>query len=303
MGAPDDLIRFAWTEGWTFADLLKRLDDGLDEHKRDCPIDFYEPYPHQRKFHAMKSRIGGIIGANQCGKTTACVTDVIARCRKRYWTKHYDHPPKFYYCFPSNKVFKEVHIPEFLKWLPRKEVKKWGESPDSKTENPLIFDGGAQVSFMSYEIKDVYKWGGAVLDGVYNDEEPLQFQYFEQRMRTLRYGGFIRFALTPVEGTMWLYDLIKSDEFELITAKTEDNLVIPKEQIEARKQEFMEPDGTLSTEGLIRLMGHYILRAGQSVFSTIALERQLERIRESGLVPQNLFISELATQQPALTRR
>ena len=52
----------------------------LKERAMVRPAAYYKPTPPQRAFHTMESRAKLLRGANQIGKTTCAVLDIIWRC-------------------------------------------------------------------------------------------------------------------------------------------------------------------------------------------------------------------------------
>lgn len=225
---------------------LAALDLVLSEN----PLQAFEPHrckacgewvnPDCKKHHAPQydflaatTRIVMALAGNRFGKTTGllilmliqCVDeDVLPEHLKPFKRWNSDNAPRGTFCrlvVPSTGKIEGQFKEELQRWCPQGQLvggsldKAWRGAPSYT----LRFKNGSLIEFMSYEM-DLNKFGGVPRHVVGYDEPPPFKIRQECQYRTVDYGGFEVFAMTPLDGgnVGWIKrDIFKKRESPGIT--------------------------------------------------------------------------------------
>ena len=184
-----------------FRDLLRER----RRRKRDSPLEFYEPLPHQARFHASKARERVIIAGNRAGKTEANVVECI-RCAIGMNPHRPDMPvPNIGWVISvSNEAQRDILQPKFLKYLPKSLIAATRPRGHGVWDQ-IVFTNGSVIGFKSAE-QDRKVFQGVALHWASFDEETLKDIYDEVKMRLADYAGDTWTSLTPINGMSWGFD-------------------------------------------------------------------------------------------------
>lgn len=187
---------------------LAALEALLEEN----PLLGWEPHPArdgrrpQLEFVQAMTKVVAALAGNQFGKSTVLTVCSLRECLPREFlppllqrTKRFE-PPVFGWlvCPTEDKIFDSFR-PAFEDWCPRSAFRggSWGKAFNG-ARMELSFEGGSVIQFKTYK-QDPSTLGGARLHFVGYDEPPPRKHREECRMRTVRYGGYEMFAMTPLD--------------------------------------------------------------------------------------------------------
>lgn len=186
----------------------------------------------QYEFLAALTRIVAAFAGNRFGKTTALLIRALIECvdeeclpehLRRFKRWNADTAPRGTFVrivVPStNKIEGQVKE-ELRRWCPPGQLvggsldKAWRGAP----AYTLRFSNGSLMEFMSYEM-DLNKFGGVPRHVVGYDEPPPWQIRQECQFRTIDYGGYELFAMTPLKSNVgWIKrDIFKKRESPDIT--------------------------------------------------------------------------------------
>lgn len=217
--------------------------DEIDRLVRANPLQAFEWHsPAQEQFLKARTKIVAAFAGNQFGKSTSLVVrslcevcDVGVLPEWLRPVKQFDPPTYGWIVCPSNDKIYDAILPTFKDWCPKSQLR--GGSIDKaydKQHRQLNFANGSWIAFKTYEMDDD-KFGGTRLHFVGYDEPPPRSIRDECMTRTLRYGGYEMFAMTPLNtNTGWIRrDIYKQREAPHITVvkgSMHDNIALNDEQ-------------------------------------------------------------------------
>lgn len=206
------------------------------------PLWRYEPHPKQAEYHLANQYIAAFIGGNRSGKTTAGVVDDIIQAVDRAalppWLAPYKRWEGEFYCrivVPDLvSTLEGVLLPTIRSWVPKEQLYRgsWDRAYDGRRRR-LTFANGSWFDFLTHTM-ELDQFAGAALHRVHFDEEPPgnkgRMIFNESIMRTIDYGGEVRFSMTPLFGLSWTYHELTTrgvprndDEVKTVTVDMDDN--------------------------------------------------------------------------------
>lgn len=247
-----------------FRDLLRER----RRRKRDLPMDFYQPMPHQARFHASLARERVIIAGNRAGKTEANVVECL-----RYALGVNPHRPDIpvpnigWVISVSNEAQRDILQPKFLKYIPKNLLAREPETRGHGVWDRLIFTNGSVIGFKSSE-QDRKVFQGVALHYAAFDEENPKDVYDEVKMRLTDYAGDCWTTLTPINGMSWGYDQwidpdTRLSDLLVVTASMWDNARSKGGYIEDSEIERIEREIADPIMRRIRIYGEYHSQAGR----------------------------------------
>jgi phage terminase large subunit-like protein len=221
----------------------------LDELVRANPLQaFMWHSPAQELFLRAQTALVAAFAGNRFGKTTALTirslievvdADVLPahlRVLKR-WFPGVNAPDGVFgrIVNPSLKLNETVILPSFRKWVPAAQLfgGSWAKAY-AKQDSILRFRNGSFIEFMAYE-QDVDKFGGAARHFVGYDEPPPRQVRDECLMRTVDYGGYEMFAMTPLKANVgWvrrdIWKKRESPDITVVKGSIHDNSTLDDKQ-------------------------------------------------------------------------
>lgn len=195
----------------------------------DITLD-YTPRPFFVSFHARKSRFSSIVAHRRCGKTVACVNDIVVKAIRNR-RKH----PRYGYIAPTYRQGKEIA------WLYLKDACRPISKKIKESELSIELINGAKITIFGADNPDSLR--GLYFDGVILDEygDMRPSLWGEVILPTLvDRKGWAVFIGTP-KGMNHFYDVHTSysqdpDHFSLTLPVTETALFDEVEIAEFRKQ-------------------------------------------------------------------
>jgi hypothetical protein len=159
----------------------------------------YVAFPEFRDFHARKQRWAVMVAHRRCGKTVACVLDLIDSALRN---KRQDPPPSYAYVAPLYRQAKQVawtYLKRYGLMVPKAEA--------SESELKVVFPNGSIVRLYGADNPDSLR--GIYLDGVILDEAADMSPRINEVLRpTLSdYKGWCVWIGTP-KGMNDFYDLV-----------------------------------------------------------------------------------------------
>ncbi len=194
-------------------DFLLSLGETLKRQVAAPNINGYQPHAKQIDFHSSNAKTRLYIGGNRSGKSTGSIAECV------YWLRK-DHPYKRLpigdyegcrgrlNCVDFINGANKIVLPLLKQFVPPSLLINgaWEDSYH-KTEHVLSLSNGSMLEILSYE-SELDKFAGTSRHFIAYDEEPPQVIYTENRARLIDTGGHQWFAMTPVEGLSFVYDLI-----------------------------------------------------------------------------------------------
>ena len=202
---------------------LQKLEREVEKAISFRRLEFYEPYPKQRAFHAA-GNIPGIverllIAGNQLGKTLCASAEVAMHATGRYpewWTgrRFTDKPTIGWVAGATGATTRDnpqrLLVGEIGSWgtgmIPKADVLEYkkathgvSDSLDSILIKHAPTGGISRVSFKSYD-QGRERWQGDTLQYVWLDEEPPGDIYSEGKTRVQATGGIVFMTFTPLQG-------------------------------------------------------------------------------------------------------
>lgn len=186
----------------------------------------YEGRSPQQEFLRASARGTSKIlrSGNQCGKTTACAFDVVARCMGVHPYVR-QPPPLWGWCSALDWEFGvgQVMWPKVKQFLPMRQVRSinYYRKRDPDIAESVIFCNGSRIDFKSADAGRE-KYQGAALNFAWVDEEHEGNVIEEIRARLLRHGGELLCSLTPVARKRWVLELEREPGTTIVRASTLD---------------------------------------------------------------------------------
>lgn len=204
---------------------VQRLLAELSRLVRGNPLQAFAPHPAredgyrpQFDFLAAQTPIVAAFAGNRFGKSTSLAVRSLIECVDvsclpaslrpfKRWFAGENAPDGVFgrVVNPSLGLIPTVMLPPFQKWVPKDQL--WGKSwakAWAKQDRILRFANGSFIEFMAYE-QDLDKFGGAARHFVGYDEPPPADIRTECMWRTVDYGGYEMFAMTPLKSnTGWV---------------------------------------------------------------------------------------------------
>lgn len=224
---------------------------------------FYVPHAKQLEFHKSRAPVRAFFAGNQTGKSFSGVMDDL-------WTLGGVHPYRPNYrapvrgrvCCVKFTVLRQVLLILFQRFAPRLPCRLEGTTFEGKprmwpglrgynwkdafdrVDMVLHLADGSSIEFKSYD-QDLEAFSGAPLDFIHPDEEPPENVHRENQARQLTTGVDMRFTLTPLKYSQWLYNEIyqgsaESDDVFVVQASYEDNPHIDEKVVESIKDSDMD---------------------------------------------------------------
>ena len=206
----------------------------LREHERYNRIQYYDPYPYQKRFHNTGSNCNQrlLMAGNRIGKSFsgACETAMhLTGLYPEWWQgRRYKKPITAWCGGVSNETVRDILQAELLGTpgdpqasgtgaIPRTNIIKAERKPGVPNANSVvqvkhISGGTSYLYFKAYEMGPE-KWYGRSVDFVWLDELPPSAIYSQAVTRTLDREGMVCMTYTPEAG------------FDRITAQFLNNLM------------------------------------------------------------------------------
>ena len=244
----------------------------LDRRKKEERLRYFEPNDNQA--YALKDEVSEkfIFGGNRGGKTVYGIIETIVFALGKEKIKMYnqelydlikdrkipDDPKTIWVASEDKKVLKSIILKEFLKWMPKTEIKRQFHREDAN----IILKDDTVIYFKSYD-SGREKFQGDKVHYMWFDEEPPEEIYEEGQMRLLDYDGTSLCTMTPVLGLTWVFSEIyeKQDQLPNLSCHnflTEDNKHLPKERLEQLKKKYADDPELLA----VRLRGEFLQMTG-----------------------------------------
>jgi len=166
---------------------------------------------------------------------------------------------------------KDSLYPKFFKWLEDFGLKEGEDYTFNKTDKDLKLSNGSVIMFRSLQNYNMIRGGeasGALLDEA-RDMEREAFEVILGRMRE-KNNAKIRITTTPA-GFNWIHDLIKDNNCEMYSMKTEENTSLPENYIANLKK-------TYSSDFLRQeLYAEFVNFAGRLVYSDFRRNKNITK--------------------------
>jgi hypothetical protein len=213
------------------------------------PLLGFEPHPEregrrpQLEFIEARTRVVAAFAANQFGKSTVLTVCALRECLPDELlpdllrrTRRFPPPVDGWILVPTEDKIFDSFQPAFEEWCPPSAFKggSWGKSFNG-TRMELRFVNGSSITFKTYK-QDPSTLGGARLHFVGYDEPPPKKHREESRMRTVRYGGYEMFAMTPLDtNTAYVRRAIwkqrEAPNITVVRASIHDNPTLDRETV------------------------------------------------------------------------
>lgn len=198
-------------------------------------LQLYTPHDIQRKFHSSKCRYRVFVAGRQCGKSSACLNELLAHA----WPK-----PNTTYWFVS-PTYSQAKIQYRrtvgMLWKCRAIILK-----NSQTEHRIKLINGSEIFFKSADVYENLRGAtlhGCVLDEVREMPPEVWTMVIQPMLATT--GGWAAFVSTP-SGFDLFYDLAErarldtTGTWELFRAPSTANPLFSQEEFERLKAEMPE---------------------------------------------------------------
>lgn len=215
---------------------------------KELPIRFYstKKNPWQKEAHKCSAREVFVIGGTRSGKT------VFGATRSVFFALGYNPYTDFSIPVPNRgwvvardfDTLRQTIKVEMNKWLPRgTQINKL----ERKVQLPPKW-GGSVFWYKTYE-QGVKSFGGRSLHWIWLDEEPPLEIFRECKQRLIDHKGYLWVTMTPdpKNPITWVYKRIfqgeklfdkDNPEIAVFQPRTDENLYLPPEEIEAMKKEY-----------------------------------------------------------------
>lgn len=202
---------------------LQKLEREIATALANRRLEFYEPYPKQREFHAAKAFPGLteflLVSGNQTGKTLCASAEVAMHATGMYpswWVgRRFQAKPTIGWVTGSTGGTtrdnpQRLLLGEVGAWgtgmIPKasiKEIKKSTHGVADSIDSLFVYHapsgGVSRISFKSYD-QGRERWQGDTLDYIWFDEEPPMDIYSEGKTRVQATGGMVFMTFTPLQG-------------------------------------------------------------------------------------------------------
>ncbi len=255
------------------------------------PFYTFEPQPYQLKVLRGKKPVIGFCAANQVGKSTIGAFWIASRLMgfdPTNGNKEFPGPGRYWACTKGDLI--DGLKRKVMEFLPPHEIKK---ELNGYGRQYIEMKNGRWVKFKSYD-QPRSAFQQESLNDLWNDEEPPREIWTEQKTRLLRFGGQMLLSFTPVEGSIWMHEVLFEEGadkvVDFVKAGMRDNKYLKTEHIEAYIRDFRDDPDQLA----IRVNGDYRLMSGADIFD----QEQLEAYWKKTVDPQRLvyFDEEGAAQ-------
>ena len=190
----------------------------------------YKPFEKQRVIHQDRARYRVIVTGRRFGKTTLAVNE----CVKLAWKSDRQ---KIWYIAPTYRQAKMIAYELFKKYIPKEFLQKANE-----VDLEFFLKNGSRISLKGADNEDSLR--GVGLNFVILDEfSMMKVNVWQEIVRPMLTDtlGSAMFIGTPKGKNhfweLWMKGIRKEDGYSSYSFKTEDNPIIPREEIEeARKQ-------------------------------------------------------------------
>lgn len=205
------------------AELEKAVDIAREIRRRErfSRIDFYDPYPYQRAFHATGKSANQrlLMAANRIGKSYSGSAEMsyhVTGLYPEWWEgRRYKQPITAWCGGISNETTRDIVQAELLGspddleafgsgTIPRRLLINTERKPGVPNAKSVVLvrhvsGGTSSLFFKSYEA-GAEKWQGRSVDCVWLDEEPPRDVYSQAVTRTLDRAGMVYMTYTPESG-------------------------------------------------------------------------------------------------------
>lgn len=225
----------------------------LDQRIQHEYLRYYVPHPKQLEFHKSLAPVRAIFGCNQGGKSFAgAIDDLWTLGGVHPYRPNYRAPVRGRVCCVKFSVLRQVLLVLFQRFAPRYPCQLQGTTYEGKprmwpglrgyswkeafdrVDMVLHLADGSSGEFKSYD-QDLEAFAGAPLDFIHEDEEPkAEAIHRENQARQLTRGVDMRFTLTPLKYSAWLYNEVYEG-----AAESEDIFVV---QIEYFDNPDIDPE-------------------------------------------------------------
>lgn len=263
------------------------------------PFYSFVPLPKQREALSSTKRIVCMACANQVGKSTTGSVWIdmrLAGFNPMNPAQKFPQNGRYWACTKGDLI--DGLVDKVLMWLPPSEIEIVRRAPGRQF---IGMKNGNQCKFKSYD-QPRSAFQQESLHGLWNDEEMPREIWQEQQTRLIRFGGQTLLTFTPVEGSVWLHELLFDERnrgwIDVIQMAMRDNTYLPIEHVEDYIRNFLDdPD-----QFAIRIEGDYRLMVGSKVFEQEQIEamwkRTVEPIRRINFTDQG-EVREADERDPA----
>jgi phage terminase large subunit-like protein len=213
------------------------------------PLMGWEPHPArdghrpQLEFVEATTKVVAALAGNQFGKSTVLTMCSLRECLSREMlpgllarTKRFEPPVSGWLVCPTEDKIFDSFRPAFEDWCPKSAFKggSWGKAFNG-ARMELQFSTGSAINFKTYK-QDPSTLGGARLHFVGYDEPPPRKTREECRARTVRYGGYEMFAMTPLDTNVAyakreIWKKRASPEITVVRGSIHDNPTLDKKTV------------------------------------------------------------------------
>ena len=216
----------AWRDGLPGHERLKfhaRAAEALRSRAKIRPAAYYNPTPPQRSFHQMTSRAKLLRGANQIGKTTCAVLDIIWRCTDSHPFVALTRRPPIRAWIVVHSWEQSLIVQERLwEWCPKDQI-----HPDTefvpgrgfRGKTPIVrFKNGSMIRIKTCRQGSLGVASGTV-DYIHVDEPPPPEIWSELSARVLQRQGILSLGITPIGAPVgWLKSMVEAGTISEIHA-------------------------------------------------------------------------------------
>lgn len=262
------------------------------------PFHAHQPLPKQREVLMCDSRVVAFCTANQVGKSTTGGFWIATRL-KQYDPlrpdRKFPRDGRYWACTHGDLI--DGLMDKVLQFIPEDEIAVVRRSPGKQL---IRMKDGPQVKFKSFEqSRGAYQQES--LHGAWVDEEIPQHLWAELWTRCIRHRSQILFTFTPVEGTVWMHELLFSENYEGLVAvfrmSMRENIYLPTDAV----TDYIRALDGDPDQIAIRVDGDYRRLSGESVFAANPDERQyLKECLEKATDPAGRYIFDEETGERTL---
>lgn len=161
------------------------------------PCDFLYPQPYQEGLWLSKKRERWVLGGNRSGKTENGADFVIE------YSQQNEGADVWASSWAGTSI--PVQQKKIYQLLPKDESVVYAKYTEQNgfANRLIVFDNGSLIRFKTYDQK-ADSFQGTSKDLIWNDEEPPEGIYNEQKARLIDRDGIMIVTMTPVKGVTWI---------------------------------------------------------------------------------------------------
>ena len=204
----------------------------LHASTRVRPVSYYNPTPPQLAFHRLDSRSKLLRGANQIGKTTCAVVDIIWRCTGTHPFLETRKPPIRVWIIVHSWEQSIIVQERLWEWCPKDQIHpdtEFVEGRGFRGKTPILrFSNGSIIRIKTCRQGSLGVASGTV-DLIHVDEPPPPEIWSELSARVLQRQGVLSLGITPVGAPVgWLKGMVESGAIQEVHAPLTVENVTPR---------------------------------------------------------------------------